>query len=38
MKILKKRGPGIDPYGTPDSTLLYSLNKELILILCIRLD
>ena len=23
MKILKKRGADIDPWGTPDSTLLY---------------
>ena len=27
-KILKKRGPDIDPCVTPDSTLLYSLNTE----------
>ena len=33
MKILKKRGPDIDPCGTPDSTLLYLLNEELILTL-----
>ena len=30
MKILKKRGPFIDPCGTPGSTSLYSLNEELI--------
>ena len=36
-KKLKKRGPDIDPCGTPDSTLLYSLNEELILTLWIRL-
>ena len=38
MKILKTRSPDIDPCGTPDSTLLYSLNEELILILWIWLD
>ena len=32
-KKLKKRGPDIDPCGTPDSTLLYSLNEELMLTL-----
>ena len=37
MKILEKRGPDIDPCGTPDSTLLYSLNEESILSLWIRL-
>ena len=36
-KNIKKRGPDIDPCGTPDSTLLYSLNEELILTLWIRL-
>ena len=30
MKILKKKCPDIDPCGTPDSTLLYSLNEELV--------
>ena len=38
MKILKKRGPDIDPCGTPDSTLLYSLNEELTLTFWIWLD
>ena len=37
MKILRKRCSDITPCGTPDSTLLYSLNKELILTLRIRL-
>ena len=37
MKILEKRGPDIDPCGTPDSTLLYSLNEESISRLWIRL-
>ena len=38
MKIFKKRAPDIDPCGTPDSTLLYSLNEELILTIWILLD
>ena len=38
MKILKKRGPDIDPCGTPDSTLLHSLNEELTLTFWIWLD
>ena len=32
------RGSDIEPCGTPDSTLLYSLNEELILTLLIRLE
>ena len=27
MKILKKRGSDFDPCGTPDSTVLYSMNE-----------
>ena len=38
MKISKKRGPDIDPCGTPDSTLLWSMKKDFILTLWIWLD
>ena len=38
MKILNKRGPGVDPCGTHDSPLLYSLIEGLILTLWIQLD
>ena len=34
---IKKTGSDVDPCSTPDSTLLYLLNKELILTLCIWL-